>query len=195
MGSALAHHGLVEDTVARASVGLGGRHHSLAAGDRASAHDIRFLTTFSGRLDDREDLVGRLHDSGLSNASADVELVAAAYHAFGTNFLDHLTGEFALAIFDPDQRHLLLARDAVGTRPLYYHATPARVLFASEAKAIIVDSQVRAGVDEAVIADLLLNALVSAAHESRTCFRDVHAVTPAHLVLISASEIRIRRYW
>src|SRR5439155_18216021 len=128
------------------------RQRSVTAGDRVSAHDIRFLTTFSGRLDDRDDLIGRLPDSKLSTASTDVELVAAAYQAFGTNFLDHLTGEFALAIFDRAQRLLLLARDAVGTRPLYYHATPARVLFASEAKAIIVDSQVRAEVDEAVIA-------------------------------------------
>jgi asparagine synthase (glutamine-hydrolysing) len=195
MGVALSHHGHVETIVARGSVALGDRQRSATAGDRGSPHDFCFLTTFSGRLDDRGDLVGRLRDSKLSTASTDVELVAAAYHAFGASFLDHLTGEFALAIFDPAQRFLLLARDAVGTRPLYYHATPARVLFASEAKAIFVDAHARPEADEAVIADLVLNALVSAAHESRTCFRDIHAVTPAHLVLISASEIRIRRYW
>jgi asparagine synthase (glutamine-hydrolysing) len=195
MGIALSHHGLVESIVARGSVALGDRRRSPTAGDRTSAHDIRFLTTFSGRLDDRDDLVGRLPDARLSTASTDVELVAAAYQAFGTNFLDHLTGEFALAIFDPAERLLLLARDAVGTQPLYYRATPTRVLFAGEVKAIAADSQSRGEADGAVIADLVLNAMVSAAHENRTCFRDVHAVAPAHVVLVSASEIRIRRYW
>src|SRR5689334_2576514 len=75
MGKALAHHGPIEHIAGCGSVALGRRQQSLATGDRARAPDGRVHAAFSGRLDDRDNLIGKLRDDHLSSESSDVEVV------------------------------------------------------------------------------------------------------------------------
>ena len=84
--------------------------------------------SFDGRLDDRDDLIGACRECRhISAASSDAELVAASYDIFGLDFARHLLGDFAVAIVDARERRVVLARDAMGIRPLYYRRTPASV--------------------------------------------------------------------
>ena len=78
------------------------------------------VALFDGRLDERETLLGSMRRrEGLAGAP-DSTLILAAYREWGDEFLAHLQGEFALALFDAGASRLVLARDAVGCRPLYH---------------------------------------------------------------------------
>src|SRR5438477_13177898 len=81
----------------------------------------------------------RSDEHGLSvtvDGETSAEIVAALYRRFGLAFAEHLRGSYAVAISDPDQRRLILSRDAVGIRPLYYAATDTEVLFASDIQSL-----------------------------------------------------------
>jgi len=75
--------------------------------------------TWDGRLDNRADLIGELRDV-LTNTMTDVSIVAAAFDHWGTNCLARLIGDWALSIWNPNNQSLLLAKDPIGTRHLYY---------------------------------------------------------------------------
>src|SRR6266550_1871266 len=77
------------------------------------------VITWDGRLDNRAELVGELRDS-LTIASTDVPIVAAAFEKWGANCFAKLIGDWALSIWNPINRSLLLAKDPIGTRHLYY---------------------------------------------------------------------------
>src|SRR3954470_18106225 len=92
---------------------------------------------FDGRLDDREELISKLGDRRFDADSPAPILVLAAYQKWGEDFPLRLNGDFAVAIFDKARQQLLLMRDAVGPRPLYYCDARGTVVFASEIKAIL----------------------------------------------------------
>ena len=77
------------------------------------------VITWDGRLDNRTDLISELRDS-LTVNSTDVAIVAASYEKWGTNCLGKLIGDWALSIWNPSKRSLILAKDPIGTRHLYY---------------------------------------------------------------------------
>jgi asparagine synthase (glutamine-hydrolysing) len=79
------------------------------------------ILAWDGRLDNRAVLISQLRDHA-DHASTDVEIVMASHFRWGTDFVSHLIGDFALSLWEPATRTLLLARDPFGTRPLYYHA-------------------------------------------------------------------------
>ncbi len=90
------------------------------------------VLVFDGRLDNREELLASLRDSHqVSSSSPDPALVLAAYEAFGDRLPERLAGDFALGLFDPNRHQVLLARDAIGIRPLYYYRARNAFLFAS----------------------------------------------------------------
>ena len=80
----------------------------------------------------------RLERQGVSfTTSSDTEVVLQMYVAMGEQFLDDLNGFFALAIYDRDEQRLVVARDRLGIKPLYYKVDDDRFLFASEMKALL----------------------------------------------------------
>jgi asparagine synthase (glutamine-hydrolysing) len=101
------------------------------------------VVVFDGRLDNREELLESLKDSyQVSSSSPDPDLVLAAYEAFGDRLPERLAGDFAFGLFDPNRQQILLARDAIGIRPLYYCRTRDTFLFASEIKALLAHPEV-----------------------------------------------------
>ena len=149
---------------------------------------------FDGRLDNRAELLSDLADSPDVNAdSPDPVLVLAAYERFGEGFAARLNGDFALGLFDPRERRLLLVRDAIGVRPLYYTRTGDTVAFASEIKALLAHPDVPARPNDDMLACFLLTS--TPRDTSMTCFRDIASLLPAHCVSITPEETASRRYW
>jgi asparagine synthase (glutamine-hydrolysing) len=146
----------------------------------------RLSIAFDGRLDNRDEL---------PEAGTDGEVALAAYRAYGDEFAVRLSGDFALAIFDPARRSLILARDPIGVRPLYYHVTPDVVLFASEIKAILAHPAVRTRPNDEVLADYLFNLLAADDTRGVTFFEDVFAVLPAHVATATEHRVVTKRYW
>jgi asparagine synthase (glutamine-hydrolysing) len=143
---------------------------------------------FDGRLDNREELAARCSIALVSST----DLVAAAYERFGEAFACFLNGDFALALFDPRRRRIVLARDVMGTRRLYYSVRPHLLLFASDIASILEHPGVTARPDEDGLADLLLEGVTDG---HRTCFRGIQSVPPGHYVVADRLGVRVRRHW
>jgi asparagine synthase (glutamine-hydrolysing) len=145
-----------------------------------------------GRLDNRHELLSAL---ALPPSASDAACVLQAYGAWGEGFAERLNGDFALAVFDEPRRRLLLARDAIGVRPLYYFRSQRLFAFASEIKALLAHPDVPARPDDEGLADYLLVASRPIDRQDITCFADISAVVPAHVVIVTPEGVTVRRYW
>jgi asparagine synthase (glutamine-hydrolysing) len=147
------------------------------------------LCLFDGRLDGRAALLERL---GLADDPAlpDEAVVAAAYGRWGEAFVHHLSGDFALALWDPARHKLLLARDPLGMRALYLARTPDTLLFASQARALFAHPEVSRSLDELRIAQYLARCFVDT---TRTFFRGVSRLAPGHLLVATGGAVDVRR--
>jgi len=128
----------------------------------------------------------------ISTESPDSALVLAAYDAFGEGLGERLVGDFAFALFDPGRKRLLLVRDSLGVRPLYYSRIGRTLLFASEIKAILAHPDMRAHPDDDMLADFLLGA---PRDPEITFFEGVSCVPPSTLIEVTPDGVNKRRYW
>jgi asparagine synthase (glutamine-hydrolysing) len=150
------------------------------------------MLVMDGRLDNRDEILRALE---LTRDTSDAGCVLAAYETWGEGFAERLNGDFALAVFDPRQPRLLLARDAMGLRPLYYHQGEGFIAFASEIKALLAHPRIPARPDDEGLADYLLVGSRPVDRLDATCFSGIAAVAPAHLVAVTPDRMTARRYW
>jgi asparagine synthase (glutamine-hydrolysing) len=148
------------------------------------------ILTWDGRLDNREEMISLLRQE-LNGDRTDVAIAMAAYLKFGSDFLPRLIGDFALALWDPRTRTLLLARDAVGPRPLYYHANAERIIWSSELAPLLDLAGIELEVDDEYIAGYLTRG----AEPDLTPYRDIYAVHPGHAVIVQNGHLRAQRFW
>jgi asparagine synthase (glutamine-hydrolysing) len=127
-----------------------------------------------------------------SDGDMEVVLPLAARH--GDSFVDRLNGMFALALYDRHAHRLVLARDRLGVKPLYWAALAGGgLVFASEAKAIFASGLVEPAVDEDAVSQYLAHGFVPA---PKTLFRGVGKLPPGHLLAVEADgRLSLRRYW
>ena len=123
---------------------------------------------------------------------SDTEVIVHLYEDFGDSFVDYLNGQFALALWDKNQRRLVLARDRSGIRPLFYTQQGSRLAFASEVKALFTLPEVPRRIDTAGLASIF--SLWSVLPPS-TVFEGIHSLPPAHLMVVTPQGIQIKRYW
>jgi asparagine synthase (glutamine-hydrolysing) len=124
--------------------------------------------------------------------ASDSELALHLYEEHGDELLAHLRGMFAFALFDRTRRRLVVARDRLGKKPLYWHDDGRRVAFASELKALLADPAVGRDVDATSIADYLALRYVPA---PRTPWRGVCKLEPGHVLVADEHGVRVRPYW
>jgi asparagine synthase (glutamine-hydrolysing) len=156
-----------------------------------SAHGV--VVGFDGRLDNRADLMSLPSAVKVDNSSPDSLFILSAYLAYGPDFLERITGDFALAIFDTNRQQLLLARDPVGVRPLYYCARPGVFAFASEVKALGLDNlQFRPNATQ--VAEYVFG-VTSEADDGATLFEGILSVLPSHSITVTHNGYTSRRYW
>jgi asparagine synthase (glutamine-hydrolysing) len=162
------------------------------------------------RIDNRDELRSvlgadpgslRLHQPGGAahgprgeegTAAGDAGLVAAAYLRWGSPCLERLVGDFALIVWDPRRMRLLLARDPMGMRALYYRAEPGRILAATEAKQLRAAPGVPDEPDERMAACYLAGAFGAPEWSYQ---RGIRQVPPGHAVLVGERSVRTLRFW
>src|SRR3954470_21898410 len=123
---------------------------------------------------------------------SDTETILHAYEQWGDASVEHLRGMFAFAVWDASRRRLLLARDRLGVKPLYWTLAGDRLLFGSEIKAILESGLIRAEANEEALPELLSTRYLSG---TETLFRGIHRLQPGHTLIFENGQISIRRYW
>ncbi|HEY6909393.1 MAG TPA: asparagine synthase (glutamine-hydrolyzing) [Myxococcales bacterium] len=164
----------------------------LESGDQPMVRD-GVAIAFNGEAYDfaalREELRGKGHPF---TTRSDTEVVLRAYLQWGEEFPEHVHGMFALALWDSVRRKLLLARDRLGKKPLYYFARGARVVFASELKALVAHGAAPRELDPEALVQYLACEYVPA---PGSILRGVRKLPAAHMAVFDERGLRLRRYW
>jgi asparagine synthase (glutamine-hydrolysing) len=146
--------------------------------------------TLDGRLDNRDELLTQI-EGALSQEATDVEIVAAVYELWGTNSCQKLIGDWALSIWDPLHQTILLARDFIGTRHLYYSFDQESVTWSTILNAFLLLGDKKLQLEEEYIAGWL-----SFFPESHlTPFVGIHSVPPACVVQLRNGIRTVTTYW
>ncbi|RAG84978.1 asparagine synthase (glutamine-hydrolyzing) [Streptacidiphilus pinicola] len=157
-------------------------------------HDGRTLlaTTYSGEIYNYRELRAELVARGHAFTTAsDTEVALRAYLEWGEDFTRRLNGMYAFALWDPRSEELLLVRDRMGIKPLYYYPTADGLLFGSEPKAILAHPLARAVVDAEGLAELL--AFVKT--PGHAVYRGMRELRPGHTLRVRRGGLTERRYW
>jgi asparagine synthase (glutamine-hydrolysing) len=148
------------------------------------------IMTWDGRLDNRADLIGALGDP-LTVNSTDVAIVARAYEKWGLNCFAKLIGDWALSTWNPIEHSVLLAKDPIGTHPLYYFFDRNQITWSTVLDPLVRLARRTFDLNEEYIAGWL--SMFPAA--PLTPYLDVHSVPPSSFVLLGPGRHGIRKYW
>ncbi|MFI5402194.1 MAG: asparagine synthase (glutamine-hydrolyzing) [Planctomycetota bacterium] len=137
----------------------------------------------------REELKRRGH---VFKTGSDTEVLVHLYEEEGDAFVGRLNGMFGFALWDARRRRLLVGRDPVGIKPIYYALDGQRLAFASEAKALLEMDGMTPAVDHAALADYLAYGYVPA---PRSMFQGIRKLPVASLLVCEQGTVSVRRYW
>lgn len=201
MGAALAHRGPDGEglwTAAHDDCAVGLVHRRLAIVDLSPSgaqpmHRGGLSVVFNGEIYGHERLRAAVRSRWAFEGRSDTEIIPALYAEHGAaGLLDRLDGMFAFALWDPTQRRLLLARDRLGIKPLFYARRPdGALLFASEIGALLSSGAVDDGVDAQALHDYLGLTYVPG---PRTLYRGIRQLPPGHALEWRGGRVNIWRY-
>lgn len=197
MNAKLAHRGPdSEGTFVNDAVALGHRRLSIidvsdAGNQPFHSADGKLTMVFNGEVYNYLELKEEL-DTSTFKTKTDTEVVLAAYAKWGIDFLSKLNGMFALAIWDEENRQLIIARDRIGIKPLYYHYRGDGVVFSSEIRSLIASNFVPKKLDTNALIDYLRYQTV---HTPYTILEGVHMLEPGHYMVFTESEHIHQKYW
>ena len=123
---------------------------------------------------------------------SDTEVIIHLYETHGLRVFDHLNGQFAIAIWDQNKRCLLIGRDRMGIRPLFYHHAAGRLHFASEIKALLTDRRIPRRLNRQTLSDVFT---CWSPVDPLTAFDEIQQLPPGHLAVFNTDGLRIERYW
>jgi asparagine synthase (glutamine-hydrolysing) len=150
--------------------------------------------TFNGEIYNHAELRKELEARGhLYRSRTDTETILHLYEERGLDFVRDIEGDYSIALWDEELERLVLVRDRLGVKPLYYFQENGRFLFASEIKAILAHGAVTPDVDEEALYHYLSFLTTPA---PQTIFRGVQKLPAGHLLVCDrAGQVETRRYW
>ena len=177
--------------------GLGSRRLSiidLAGGQQPITNeDESMWIVFNGEIYNYRELRTYLQHRGHTfRTQADTEVILHLYEEFGTECVQHLDGIFAFAIWDSRGREVIIARDRMGIKPLYYTELPGRLIFGSEMKALLAHPQVERDIDLISLNEYLSFEYVPA---PRTILRNIYRLEPGHVLRYNVDGLQTEPYW
>src|SRR6478735_10376905 len=198
MTAAIAHRGPDEQGFFTAkAAGLGHARLSvvgLGDGQQPMSDATGQLTiAFNGEIFNYVELREQLRAKGRRfRTSSDTEVILHLYEEMGEDCLSVLNGDFAFALWDGRRRRMVLARDRMGVRPLFYTRQGDRFYFASEVKALLQVPGVSAEIDPVALDQIFT---LWAPIAPRTAFRDISELEPAQLMIVQDGRVSTRPYW
>jgi asparagine synthase (glutamine-hydrolysing) len=178
-------------------IGLGHRRLSIidpAGGSQPMTNDDQSMyLIFNGEIYNFVELRGELVEKGhVFRTRSDTEVILRGYEEWGLECVSRLNGMFAFALWDRLRQRLVLARDHLGVKPLYYVDLGDRLLFASEIKALLLDPMCPKEVDLKALAALFTLRFVPSPD---TLFRRIKKLPPGHQMVVGPQGCEIKRYW
>jgi asparagine synthase (glutamine-hydrolysing) len=178
-------------------VALGFRRLSII--DLATGHqplgneDGTIQIVFNGEIYNYVELRHRLEGSGHTfRTNTDTETIVHLYEDLGLDCFEHLNGMFAIAIWDQQRQRLVLARDRLGKKPLYYTLQNNRLLFASELKALKSIPGIDTEMDPGAIDLYLTYQYIPHPHSA---YRGIHKLPPGHMAVFESGQLKVQQYW
>ncbi|HKY07028.1 MAG TPA: XrtA/PEP-CTERM system amidotransferase [Candidatus Binatia bacterium] len=148
---------------------------------------------FNGEIYNYIELRDQLAQKGhVFKTSSDTEVIVHLYEEKGDAFVEFLRGMFAIALWDRPRKRLVLARDRLGKKPLYYARCGDVFVFASEIKALLQYPEIPKEIDHEAIVDYFSLLYIPA---PKSIFRSIRKLRPAHILIVDEKGYREKRYW
>jgi asparagine synthase (glutamine-hydrolysing) len=174
-------------------------HRRLSIVDLAGGHQPlsnesgAIWVTYNGEIYNHAEVRASLEPRGHAyRTKSDTETIVHAYEEWGDDCVHRFRGMFAFAVWDASTRRLLLARDRLGVKPLYWARAGNRLLFGSEIKSILASGLIAAAPNEAVIPELLATRSTSGVD---TLFRGIFKLLPGHRLVFEDGNVHVEQYW
>jgi asparagine synthase (glutamine-hydrolysing) len=181
------------------SIALGHRRLSILETTDAGAQPMRLngnlpLISYNGEVYNFKELRRTLEDLGCRTwrGNSDTEVILWAYAQWGLEGLKRLEGVFALALWDPSCRRLVLMRDRLGVKPFFYGQCQYGLAFGSEIKAVLAAGGVDTCLDDQAFSEYLWYGNT---HGDRTFYHSVRALEPGHWLIVENGRQRLEAWW
>lgn len=182
--------------------GLALGHARLSIIDLAGGHQPLYgrgkdlVLTANGEFYDYKRIRSRLMADGARFVTkSDSEIALALYDRHGLDFVDHLRGEFAFALYDKREESLILVRDRFGIKPLFYHVRDGAIYYGSEVKSVIAHPDVPVRLDRKAALHQLMHTMAP----GTSAFEGIRALKPGHMLIVRRRGDRLdiseKRYW
>ncbi|RZD41802.1 MAG: asparagine synthase (glutamine-hydrolyzing) [Thaumarchaeota archaeon] len=159
-----------------------------------SNEDGKIWTVFNGEIYNYKSLQEDLKSKGHKfQTNSDTETIVHAYEEYDLDFVNHLRGMFAIAIWDEKKNRTILIRDRLGVKPLYYHIQNNKLLFASELKALLEYDEINLTINHNAISDYLTYLNIPA---PETVFNEIKKLRPAEMLIFNLDgNFYTKKYW
>jgi asparagine synthase (glutamine-hydrolysing) len=155
--------------------------------------DQSVWVVFNGEIYNFKELRIDLLDKGHRfKTASDTEVIVHLYEEYGEAFISKLSGMFSFGLWDGKAKRLILVRDRLGIKPLYYTITPNALLFASEIKAILAEGSINAEVEPTIIDRFLTYYYVPG---NQTLFKGISKLEPGHYAVVENGGVTVKQYW
>jgi asparagine synthase (glutamine-hydrolysing) len=198
MCQTIVHRGPDEQgTYLHGPVGLGMRRLSiidLATGQQPVSNEAKTIwVVFNGEIYNYRQLRAELRSKAHRlYSNCDTEVIPHLYEELGTEFVHKLRGMFAIALYDEPRKRLLLARDRLGKKPLFYAVHKDRLLFASELRAILAIYPELAKVDHQTLMHFFYFGYIP---DPLSVYTAIHKLPPGHILMYQNGNVQVSRYW
>lgn len=184
--------GFVEDNVAIGSARLS--IVDLEGGAQPAVSDDRkVVLAFNGEIYNYQTLRGQLQSKGVSfKTNSEVETLLHLYLEHGTRMFELLNGQFAVSVWDGRNDSLVLARDRVGIRPLFWHKSDDGLIYGSEIKVMLAHPSIKVRLNAA---SLVQTFRFWTNVGETSAFEDIQQIPPGHFAVFKGGKTDLKRYW
>jgi asparagine synthase (glutamine-hydrolysing) len=156
--------------------------------------DGAVVSVFNGEIYNHVELRKDLQAKGhvFRSHHADSEVIVHLYEEYGIDFPQHLNGMFAIALFDRRRGELMLIRDRVGIKPLYYAMPTGQIVFGSEPKAVLIHPQISRDPDLTALHHYFSLKNIPS---PQSAFKDIKQLRPGEMLVYDGARMDVRRWW
>jgi asparagine synthase (glutamine-hydrolysing) len=147
----------------------------------------------NGEIYNYKDLTRELEPKGHSfRTKSDCEVIIHLYEEYGPAFIERLNGMFAFCLYDKERRHMLIARDRVGIKPMYFYHDQSVMVFGSEIKGILAANEVKKAEEADILGEYLCFRYLA---NGRTFFSGIKALAPGSCIELSPEGVRFISFY